>query len=71
MSTAGGDPSLSEREREILQLLASGLHTQEVATRIGLSAETVKSDTKRAIQKLGADTRVHAVAIAIRRALIE
>src|ERR1700755_2707302 len=41
VSTAAGDPSLSEREREILQLLASGLHTQEVATRIGLSAETV------------------------------
>jgi DNA-binding NarL/FixJ family response regulator len=71
VSSAGGDASLSEREREILQLLASGLHTQEVATRIGLSAETVKSDTKRAIGKLGADTRVHAVAIAIRRALIE
>jgi DNA-binding NarL/FixJ family response regulator len=71
VSTAGGDASLSEREREILQLLAGGLHTQEVANRIGLSAETVKSDTKRAIQKLGADTRVHAVAIAIRRALIE
>ncbi len=71
VSSAGGDDALSEREREILQLLASGFHTQEVATRIGLSAETVKSDTKRAIQKLGADTRVHAVAIAIRRALIE
>lgn len=65
------DGPLSEREREILQLLASGLHTEKVAGRIGLSAETVKSDTKRAIQKLEADTRVHAVAIALRKALIE
>jgi two-component system, NarL family, response regulator DevR len=71
MSQVGPDAPLSEREREILQLLAGGLHTQQVATRIGLSAETVKSDTKRAIQKLEADTRVHAVAIALRQAHIE
>src|SRR5215213_11445736 len=71
MSQVGPDAPLSERERDILQLLAEGLHTEEVATRIGLSAETVKSDTKRAIQKLEADTRVHAVAIALRQALIE
>jgi DNA-binding NarL/FixJ family response regulator len=65
------DAPLSEREREILQLLAEGLHTEEVAERIGLSAETVKSDTKRATTKLEADGRVHAVAIALRQALIE
>jgi DNA-binding NarL/FixJ family response regulator len=65
------DAPLSEREREILQLLAEGLHTDEVAGRIGLSAETVKSDTKRATTKLEADGRVHAVAIALRQALIE
>jgi len=65
------DAPLSEREREILQLLAEGLHTEEVAERIGLSAETVKSDTKRAVTKLEADGRVHAVAIALRQALIE
>ena len=71
MSAAGTDAPLSEREREILQLLAEGLHTDEVARRIGLSSETVKSDTKRAILKLEADTRVHAVAIALRQAIIE
>jgi DNA-binding NarL/FixJ family response regulator len=62
---------LTEREREILQLLAEGLHTEEVAKRMGLSGETVKGDTKRAIQKLEADSRVHAVAIALRQAIIE
>jgi DNA-binding NarL/FixJ family response regulator len=71
MSQVGPDAPLSEREREILQLLAEGLHTEEVARRIGLSTETVKSDTKRAILKLEADTRVHAVAIALRKAIIE
>jgi len=70
----GGGPAeqpLSEREREILQLLAEGFHTEEVARRIGLSIETVKSDTKRVISKLQADTRTHAVAIALRQAIIE
>jgi DNA-binding NarL/FixJ family response regulator len=62
MSQVGPDAPLSERE---------GLHTEEVARRIGLSTETVKSDTKRAILKLEADTRVHAVAIALRQAIIE
>ena len=71
MAGPASEAPLSEREREILQLLAGGLHTEEVATRIALSPETVKSDTKRAIQKLEADTRVHAVAIALRKALIE
>src|SRR5215203_2546324 len=71
MTQGAADAPLSEREREILQLLAEGYHTEEVARRIGLSAETVKSDTKRAIMKLEADTRVHAVAIALRQAIIE
>jgi two-component system response regulator DevR len=70
-SQAGPEAPLSEREREILQLLAEGLHTEEVARRIGLSTETVKSDTKRAIQKLQAQTRVHAVANALRESIIE
>jgi DNA-binding NarL/FixJ family response regulator len=67
MTQGATEAPLSEREREILQLLAEGYHTEEVARRIGLSAETVKSDTKRAIMKLEADTRVLAVAIALRQ----
>ena len=66
-----GDQPLSEREREILQLLAEGYHTEEIARRIGLSAETVKADTKRVIGRFQADGRTHAVAIALRQALIE
>jgi len=72
ISDAGSTASaLSEREREILQLLAEGFHTEEVGRRIGLSIETVKADTKRVITKLQADSRTHAVAIALRRALID
>lgn len=69
-SDALGAP-LAEREREILQLLAGGMHTQEVAVQIGLSSETVRSDTRRAVERLEANGRVHAVATALRRALIE
>jgi DNA-binding NarL/FixJ family response regulator len=69
--TDPGDKPLSEREREILQLLAEGYHTEEIARRIGLSAETVKADTKRVIGRFDADSRTHAVAIALRQALIE
>ena len=64
------DTPLSDREREVLQLLAEGLHTEEVAGRISLSAGTVKNDIGRAITKLDAESRVQAVAIALRRALI-
>jgi DNA-binding NarL/FixJ family response regulator len=71
MSDGGDGNALSQREREVLSLLASGLHTDEVGERIGVSGETVKSDTRRAIAKLDASSRVHAVAIALRRALIE
>ena len=71
MDAGAVEAPLAEREREILQLLAAGLHTDEVAARIGLSSETVKSDTKRAMFRLKATGRVHAVANAVRSALIE
>jgi two-component system, NarL family, response regulator LiaR len=72
MTEAGlAQEPLSEREREVLQFLAEGCHTEEIAERIGLSAETVKSDIKRAIGRFQADTRTHAVAIALRQALID
>jgi DNA-binding NarL/FixJ family response regulator len=72
MTEAGSQEQLlSERECEILQLLAEGRHTEEIANRIGLSPETVKADIKRVISRFQADTRTHAVAIALRQALID
>lgn len=69
--TGSSASTLTEREREIVQLLAEGLSTEVIANRIGLSVETVKADTKRVIGKLQADTRTHAVAIALRQSLID
>jgi DNA-binding NarL/FixJ family response regulator len=63
-------PSLSKREREIMDLLAQGLTGEEVAERLFLSSETVKTHIRNAMGKLEAHTRVHAVAIALREGFI-
>jgi DNA-binding NarL/FixJ family response regulator len=62
---------LSPREAEVLQLLANGLTTDEVAKTIFLSPATVRSYAEHAMHKLKAHNRVHAVAEALRRSLIE
>jgi DNA-binding NarL/FixJ family response regulator len=58
---------LSPREREVLDLLAKGLNGEEVAERLVLSPETVRTHVRNAMEKLEASTRVHAVAIALRQ----
>lgn len=64
-------PSLTAREREIMSLLAEGLTGEEVAERLFLSAETVKTHVRNAMSKLEARNRVHAIAIALRQGEIE
>ena len=70
---AGRDQSdmLTPREREILQLLADGLSNGDVAGRLFISQETVKSHVRHILTKLEADTRTQAVAIALREAMID
>jgi DNA-binding NarL/FixJ family response regulator len=63
-------PSLSKREREIIDLLAQGLTGEDVAERLVLSPETVKTHIRNAMGKLEAHTRVHAIAIALREGFI-
>jgi DNA-binding NarL/FixJ family response regulator len=63
-------PALSKREREIMDLLAQGLTGEDVAERLVLSSETVKTHIRNAMSKLEAHTRVHAVAIALREGFI-
>ncbi len=63
-------PTLSRREREIMDLLAQGLTGEQVAERLVLSAETVKTHIRNAMAKLEAHTRVHAIAIALREGFI-
>jgi DNA-binding NarL/FixJ family response regulator len=63
-------PSLSKREREIMDLLSQGLTGEDVAERLVLSSETVKTHIRNAMSKLEAHTRVHAIAIALREGFI-
>jgi DNA-binding NarL/FixJ family response regulator len=62
---------LTAREREILQLLADGMSTADAAQRLFISQETVTSHVRHILAKLEADTRTHAVAIALRDAIID
>ena len=62
---------LTSREREILQLLADGMSNADAAARLFISQETVKSHVRHILAKLEADTRTHAVAIALRDAIID
>ncbi len=62
---------LTPREREILQLLADGMSNADVAAKLFISQETVKSHVRHILAKLEADTRTHAVAIALRESIID
>ena len=63
-------PSLTQREREVLRLLADGLSNDEIGKRLFISPETVRTHVRKAMAKLEADTRTHAVATALRQSLI-
>jgi PAS domain S-box-containing protein len=64
------DPQLTPRQREILELIASGLSTEEVARELTLSPETVRNHLRNAFRALGAHTRVEAIAAARRLGLL-
>lgn len=66
---AGLQP-LSKREQEVLEQLAGGKSTREIAESLGLGDETVKSHLSRIYQKLKATDRVQAVVIAMRHGLV-
>jgi DNA-binding NarL/FixJ family response regulator len=73
MSESGDQPSqtpLSKREREILQKVADGATTKQVASELGISPHTVKTHLERIFEKLGANDRAQAVAIAIRTGIV-
>lgn len=61
---------LTNREREVLQMLATGLGNKEIAARLVISDHTAKFHVASILGKLGASTRTEAVAIGIRHGLI-
>jgi DNA-binding NarL/FixJ family response regulator len=66
---AGLQP-LSKREQEVLEQLATGKSTHEIAEILGLGDETIKSHLSRIYQKLKASDRVQAVVVAMRHGLV-
>jgi DNA-binding NarL/FixJ family response regulator len=61
---------LTQREREVLRLLADGLTNEDIGKELAISPETVRTHVRKAMGKLDADTRTQAVATALRQSLI-
>jgi DNA-binding CsgD family transcriptional regulator len=56
--------NVTPRELEVLALIADGYSTREIAARLWITEETVRTHVRRLLERLGARTRAHAVAIA-------
>jgi DNA-binding NarL/FixJ family response regulator len=65
------DDALTQREIEVLRLVASGGANKIVAGELGISEETVKAHMRSILAKLSANDRTHAVTIALKRGIIE
>ena len=62
--------NLTQRERDVLRLLADGMTNEEIGKTLFISPETVRTHVRKAMAKLDADTRTEAVATALRQSLI-
>jgi len=63
-------PHLTPRQREVLDLIASGLSTSEIARELSLATETVRNHLRGVFRELHAHTRLEAIATAQRRGLL-
>lgn len=66
-----GEETLTAREIEVLQQVAEGNRNREIAGRLFITEETVKVHIKHIMEKLGAKDRTGAVAIGLRRGMIQ
>ncbi|HLB75716.1 MAG TPA: response regulator transcription factor [Candidatus Limnocylindria bacterium] len=74
MNRTGRPPSLADftqRERDVLKLLAEGLSNKEIAGRLFISEKTVKTHVSNVLQKLGVADRTQAALLAVRQRLVE
>jgi DNA-binding NarL/FixJ family response regulator len=65
------DEALSEREVDVLRLIAAGNSNKQIADQLFVAEATIKSRVTNLMSKLGASDRSHAVSIALRRGIIE
>jgi PAS domain S-box-containing protein len=64
------DPRLTRRQNEVLMLLGEGLSTDQIASMLHLSRETVRNHIRHVLRALGAHSRLEAVAMAHRQGLL-
>lgn len=69
-SAPNGAHAVSDREREVLQLLANGRTVADIATGMGLSVHTVRNHIRRAMRHLGVHSRLDAVVAAARAGIL-
>jgi DNA-binding NarL/FixJ family response regulator len=65
------DDALTEREIDVLKLIAAGNGNKQIANELSISEATVKSRVTNILSKLGANDRAHAVTIGLKRGIIE
>lgn len=65
-----GEETLSQREIEVLKLVAAGNSNRQIGARLSVTEETAKAHMKRIIAKLGANDRTHAVTLALARGIL-
>jgi DNA-binding NarL/FixJ family response regulator len=61
---------LTDREQQVLRMVADGMTNEKAAAALGISPETIQSHIRNTMTKLGSETRTQAVATAFRRSLL-
>jgi two-component system, NarL family, response regulator len=64
------NPELSERELDVLRLMAQGMNNLDIAAALNIGESTVKSHVNRILSKLGVNDRTQAVIVAIKRGIV-
>jgi DNA-binding NarL/FixJ family response regulator len=71
MAEHATDEGLTQREIDVLRLIAAGNANKEIAAQLSIAEDTVKSHVTNILAKLGANDRTHAVTIGLKRGIIE
>jgi len=71
LASHAADDALSEREIEVLSLIAAGNSNKLIADQLSISEDTVKGHVKSILSKLGVNDRTHAVTVGLKRGMIE
>jgi DNA-binding NarL/FixJ family response regulator len=66
-----GSSVLTRRQFEVLKLMAEGLSTPAIATRLVISRNTARNHVRQVLERLGAHSKLHAVTLALREGMIE